>query len=367
MLATMNNDLHVFVRDALARGLSPDRLRTALREARWADADIEAALSEWHDAGLGVPVPRRRIALSSREAFLYLLMFVALHMVAFHTGAILFVVVGQWWPDPMLNVSFETVVDRTRFSVASLLVAFPVFLLASRVVGRALASDPEKRNSGVRRWLTYLTLFIAACVLIGDFIALVLSALRGELVGSFVARVVVVGAIAGWLFVHYLGGMQREESDAPRSPRSPWLSRLAAAVVALTIVAGLWISGRPQVARQTVFDRQRVEALWNLSREVLAHRRDTGRLPADLDALSGTGAQMAYLSMLDPLTNRPYEYVVVTPDSFTLGAVFQRPDSIGPSGVFRSPFWSHGAGPKRFGFAYRADAEPSSDKAGPER
>ncbi|MEY4374705.1 MAG: hypothetical protein RL760_872 [Candidatus Eisenbacteria bacterium] len=66
----MNADLRTFVREALARGASPEQLRHALREARWADPQIEAALAEWHDAGLGVPVPRRRIALSPREAFL---------------------------------------------------------------------------------------------------------------------------------------------------------------------------------------------------------------------------------------------------------------------------------------------------------
>lgn len=358
----MNADLRTFVRDALARGASPAQLRQALRDARWADAEIDAALAEWHDAGLGVPVPRRRIALSSREAFLYLLMFVALHMVAFHTGALLFALVGRWWPDPMLAMPRGNVLDGVRFSVASLLVAFPVFLFTSRIVGRALAADPEKRNSGVRRWLTYLTLFIAACVLIGDFIALLLSALKGELIGSFAARVAVVGAIAGWLFVHYLGGMQREESDEARAPRSPWLPRAAALVVGLAIVAGLWLSGTPTVARKNVFDRQRVEDLSTLSNEILAQRRVTGRLPDDLSALSGPVARAGALRLRDPLTNAPYEYTVVTPDSFTLGAVFQRPDSLGPSGAFASPFWSHGAGPTRFGFAVRAEVVAPTDE-----
>lgn len=358
----MNADLRTFVRDALARGASPEQLRKALREARWADPEIEAALAEWHDAGLGVPVPRRRIALSSREAFLYLLLFVALHLVAYHTGAVAFALIGRAWPDPMLDAQVAgRLRDLVRFSVASLLVAFPVFLLTSRIVGRAVAREPEKRDSGVRRWLTYLTLFIAACVLIGDFIAVVLGALKGELVTPFVAKAIVVGAIAGWLFLHYLGGMQRDESDTPRAPRSALLPRLAAAVVVLAVGLGLWLSGAPAVARQEQFDRQRLLDLSRLSTELLEHRRSTGALPSELGAWarenrSGTGLRVA-----DPETRAPYDYTRVAADSFVLGATFARPDSIAPEGAGVSPFWSHGVGPAHFGFAYHAadDARPN--------
>jgi hypothetical protein len=360
----MNADLRTFVREALARGASPEQLRHALREARWADPQIEAALAEWHDAGLGVPVPRRRIALSPREAFLYLLMFVALHMVAYHTGAVLFALIGRAWPDPMLlneqSVAFMR--EQVRFSVASLLVAFPVFLFTSRLVGGAITREPEKRDSGVRRWLTYLTLFNGACVLIGDFIAVVLGALKGELVTPFVAKAVVVGAIAGWLFLHYLGGMQRDESDTPRAPRSALLPRLAAAVVVLAVGLGLWLSGAPAVARQEQFDRQRLQDLSRLSTELLAHRGATGTLPNDLaawvrESRSGTG-----LRAWDPETRAPYVYETVSADSFVLGATFARPDSIAPTGTGVSPFWSHGAGPARFGFAHHAADEGKGPK-----
>ena len=83
----MNRDLHTFVRDALSRGVSREQLRAALREAHWPDDEIDSELAGWHDAGLGLPVPRRRVGVSAREAFLYLLLFVALYLVCFHAGA----------------------------------------------------------------------------------------------------------------------------------------------------------------------------------------------------------------------------------------------------------------------------------------
>jgi hypothetical protein len=56
----------------------------------------------------------------------------------------------------------------------------------------------------VRRWLTYVTLFLAAGVLVGDLITLVYNVLAGELTLRFVLKVLIVGAIAGAIFWFYL-------------------------------------------------------------------------------------------------------------------------------------------------------------------
>jgi hypothetical protein len=68
----------------------------------------------------------------------------------------------------------------------------------------------------VRRWLTYLTLFIAACVLIGDFVSLVYNVLGGELTVRFVLKVLTVGIIAGTVFWYYLSELRLDERD-PRA------------------------------------------------------------------------------------------------------------------------------------------------------
>ena len=46
-------------------------------------------------------------------------------------------------------------------SMASVLVAFPIFLLVSRSVLHDEALHPEKLGSPVRKWLTYMALVIA--------------------------------------------------------------------------------------------------------------------------------------------------------------------------------------------------------------
>ena len=71
--------------------------------------------------------------------------------------------------------------------------------------------EPAKRASAIRRWLTYLTTFIASGCLIGDVIALVNNVLGGELTVRFLLKVLTVGVIASAAFWYYLTDIRREE------------------------------------------------------------------------------------------------------------------------------------------------------------
>jgi hypothetical protein len=349
----VNPDLHAFVREALARGTSRDDVRKALRDARWPEDEIEAELEAWHDAGLGLPVPRRRLGFSPREAFLYLLLFVALYLVAFNVGSILFFWIERLWPDAAMSGS-EEYWDRTRdwvrFALSCVLVAFPVYLYTARVTGRAVAADPEKRNSGVRRWLTYLTLFNAACVLIGDFIAVLQGLFKGELTARYLGKAAVVAAIGGWLFTHYMGGLRRDEAATPRAATGPsWPARAAGAVVLATALLGLWIAGSPAGARKQALDQRRVRELFDISNAVQAEHDSYGKFPANLQDLVRLRTRSG-LQLFDPVTHMPYRYEVLDSVRFLLCAKFDAPDSVGPYGPAVDPFWRHTAGHVCFTF-----------------
>lgn len=212
----IDDELIGFVREALGRGVPRSDIEAALLAAGWDVGQVTAALGSYADAPFPVPVPRPRVSLSAREAFLYLVLFSTLYLSAANFGSLVFDLINRTFPDPALDSTYgyRAAGDTLRWAVATLIVAFPVFLFVSRVVGRDLARDPRKRQSAVRRWLTYLTLFIAACVLIGDLIMLVFSALGGDLTIRFVLKVATVGLIAGLVFGYYLRDLRQEEAVA---------------------------------------------------------------------------------------------------------------------------------------------------------
>jgi energy-converting hydrogenase Eha subunit A len=204
-------ELEAFVGEALLRGESRDDIEKVLLAAGWTAEQARGALAAYADVGFSIPVPKPRASLSAREAFLYLTLFGTLYISACHLGSLVFDLVDRAFPDPALEDRGSWTFDSIRWSVSSLMIAFPVFLYLSRQTERELALHPIKRLSPVRRWLTYLTLFVAAGVLIGDLTTLVYNVLGGELTVRFLLKVTTVAAIAGAIFTHYLLDLRREE------------------------------------------------------------------------------------------------------------------------------------------------------------
>jgi hypothetical protein len=209
-MATGVRDLESFVRDALMRGSTREQTAAALQEAGWEPEQIKDALSAFAEVAFVVPVPRPKPYVSAREAFFYLVLFTTLYLSAYHLGSLLFDLINRAFPDPA--VSYLSRTGDMRWSVATIIIAFPVFLWLSVRIGREVARQPVRRQSAVRRWLTYLTLFVAAVTLLIDLITLVDSLLGGELTVRFLLKVGVVAVIAGTAFGYYLRDLRRDEA-----------------------------------------------------------------------------------------------------------------------------------------------------------
>jgi hypothetical protein len=345
----MNPALQQFVRKALARGLSRDEIRASLAAARWRAEEIDAELERWADGPAGLPVPRRRLSLSAREAFMHLVMFATLYTFAFNVGAILFVLIARRYPDAAFQGRYNEGLDSLRGSAAAVLTAFPIFLWMAWLIGRSLVREAEKRSSGIRRWLTYLTLFIAVLVLIGNFVSVITNLLSGALTARIALQSGVVFAIAGVVFGHYMLGLRRDESEGATGPVRPGvLGRLGAIGTVVVVVAGLMSSGTPHRARLTVLDDRRLEALVTMAKAIDGYSRAIGRLPDSLQAARSQVFPPETLDQTDPVTSRPYEYVKLDSLSYQLVATFETADTLDASGSPVPPQWRHAAGPVRF-------------------
>lgn len=213
----MSQDLNTFVYEALAKGKSRESIKKVLKEAGWSADEVSQSLELYQDSDFPIPVPRRKPYLSAREAFMYLLMFLTLYISAVSVGTILFQSINIWLPD-VLELSYgyyyEGARQAIRWSTSAVVIAFPVFIWMSTLLNKAITKHAAKRGSKIRKWLTYITLFIAAGVIIGDLIGLVYNFLGGELTLRFVLKVLVVGVIAGSIFGYYLWDLRREEKES---------------------------------------------------------------------------------------------------------------------------------------------------------
>jgi hypothetical protein len=94
-------------------------------------------------------------------------------------------------------------------------------------------------------------------------------------------------------------------------------------VVALAVAASIWLDP-PSENRARAMDSQR---LWRMSRIEMAindHYRLRQKLPATLDELEFDKSYLGRHELLDPDTERPFEYEVAGEKDYRLCAVFDR-------------------------------------------
>lgn len=209
-MATETHQLESFVKESLQTGKTREEIAKALEIAGWPGAQISNALEAFADISFSIPVPKPRPSLTAREAFLYLVMFSTLYFTAWNLGSLLFIFIDRAFPEN--NGSFY-VGEMQRWSTAAVIIGLPVFLLLARYINKQIELNPFKRLSPARRWLTYLTLFVASGTLLGDITTLLYNLLGGDLTIRFLLKILVVALIAGSCFTYYLLDLRREEKE----------------------------------------------------------------------------------------------------------------------------------------------------------
>ena len=283
-----------------------------------------------------------------RDVFIYLLVVIMLYTSVCELITLLFDYVNLALPDP-LDASGNQL-ESIRMAVAVLVVAFPVYLWASRFIARDLAAHPEKSELPIRRWLLYMTLFLAALLVIGDLVALVYNFMGGDLTARFVLKVGAILVVAGAVFGYYRYELRRAPAEFSNAAR--WLVRIGAAAVLVAAVAGFVLAGSPARQRLVRTDLRRIADLSTLENEIVNYYRVKNALPQSLDQLANSIS--GFRPPNDPQSKRPYEYRVTGTLSFQLCADFslptvqEKPLAYSPPGLRDGWNWSHEAGRECF-------------------
>jgi hypothetical protein len=195
-----------FVQAARKQGASDTFLADLLERRGWPRKEIYNAFAGVYEQLTGLAVPARGApsAESARDAFLHLLSFGTLGTWTFGLGMLFFTLIDLHFPDPVAAQQFQNPNVEISSALASIIVAFPIYLLTMRLLVRGARRHSEKLESGVRKWLTYIALLIAASAVIGDLVTFLSYFLRGDLTPHFVLKVLTVLIIAGGVFWYYL-------------------------------------------------------------------------------------------------------------------------------------------------------------------
>jgi hypothetical protein len=290
--------------------------------------------------------PKRNLP---RDLFLHLLAIVTLYWSAVTFVTLLWQYINYFFPDVLNKVYYMSFSGPIRFAIASLIIVFPVFILVSWFLNGIYAKEYVVRESKIRKWLIYLTLFISALVIIGDLVAVINTFLGGEITVRFFLKALSIIVVAALIFGYYLDDVRR---DTP-SGKGKYFAIGTAIVVLVAVVGAFFIVGSPATARLIQFDQTKINDLSAIQSQIVNYWQRKEVLPNSLADLEDPIS--SYKIPNDPQTNQPYEYNVKDAAnlSFELCATFNkegdnqygqtRPMMPYEKG-FNSDSWQHSAG-----------------------
>jgi hypothetical protein len=325
--------LLTYITAARERGVEDDFLVALLRQNGWSERSVYRAFSAYYETRLGVPLPTRGGRTEyAGDAFLYLLAFISLGCWTTAAGNLFFTLIDRWFPNA-LNAAYVAQSFRSSVTVqlATIIVAAPIFYFVSRSIVRGLQVRPDGADSGIRKWLTYIALVVAAVIMLSDAILFLAAFLQGDLTPAFVLKVLVLLAIAGGIFAYYFSAVR---GPAVSRERDLFFGGAAAVVVAASLVLGFFIVGSPAHGRQVAADQRRVTDIKAVAQLIHEYRPQGNTLPRNLD---GFGSNLTAAPHYDPITSKPYEYRYLGGTSYELCATFDTRNDDTTFGIFVHP------------------------------
>ena len=283
-----------------------------------------------------------------RDVFLHLFAMVALYWSAISFITLCWQYINYFFPDILqIRYGYQSYVWPIRFSVSSLIIIFPLFILASWYLNKIYKRELQARESKIRKWLIYLTLFIASLIIVGDLVSVIYNFLGGDVTAKFILKSFSVLLVAGAVFGYYLDDVRRAEP----SSSAKYYAWSTGTIILIMVIGAFFIVGSPMQARLLQFDQQRVSDLQGIQSQIVNYWQRKGQMPASLsdleDSISG------YVVPADPQTDQSYEYYLKdsTALKFELCAVFNLSSKVQSTAKYPYPAsgeysqnWDHGQG-----------------------
>ena len=146
---------------------------------------------------------------SPKDIFLHLLAIITLYVSAGSLVTLLFQYINIFFHGYTLQSAYSTI----RWTISTLVIVFPVYVLTSWFLNKGYTANPSKRNLRIRKWLIYFTLFVATVIIIGDLVTLIYNLLGGELTVRFLLKTLAVFLVSGSVFTYYFWDVRKYKTE----------------------------------------------------------------------------------------------------------------------------------------------------------
>ena len=284
------------------------------------------------------------VRTSAKDFFLNLGAIVALYTVVISLLNLLFTIINNVYPQ-ITNSYYYVGSQSISWPVAVLIIFFPIFIFLMWLLEKNYVVEPEKKNLPVRRWLTYITLFIAGIVLAGDLVMVIYYFIDGQdLTAGFLLKALSVLVVTTAVFLYYIS---EQKGRVNSSNRKMWA--IGAGIIVIgSIVWGFSVLGSPRTQRLYKYDAQKVNDLSMLSNAVESYYYRTNALPDSLNQLTQVDY---YFNTVDPQSQAPYEYQKTGANTYRVCAEFNLAERTAQSmarPMYNGGAWPHEAGRQCF-------------------
>lgn len=213
--------------------------------------------------------------------FLYLASFFSLGFLISGIISVYFQLVNKYIEDTAVIDQFSSGSSfddaAVKYGLSSLLIAAIVYFPISYLINKKLAKGEIRQDSLVRKFLTYIALFILVAISIGSLAVLFYDYLNGELTGNAFGKITAFFLTALFFAAFYFWEIRRKEFVE----KAFKMFYGAAIFIALSgLVTGLMIADSPKVAREKKIDNNIVSEMQNMKSNIESLYDNSKRLPA---------------------------------------------------------------------------------------
>jgi hypothetical protein len=336
-MENIENRLVDYITQAIKAGSSEHQIKSNLTAVGWTEEQIQSAYAQAL-INNGIPSPngepqtivepneitiQKKNKVSAIDISINIISFILLAIVATATGVLFYQIINKYFPETLVNAG-NSYKDNSfspaalHYSIAVLVVAFPLYYLAMKLWFRGFQQDNDKEENDFTKFLTYVVLIVAVVVIVGSLIATVYAVLQGELTTRFFLKALTILMISGAIFgFYYLERKKVQYHEIIAKNVFKTFGMMMGFIILMGIVIGLIAGGSPSTTRQRGFDAQRVQDLDNLYSCVDSYARKYKQLPDSLADVTDSSFCKEYT---DPVSDEEYGYRVIT-NSQNVGSV----------------------------------------------